>query len=93
MKLFNPHNLDAIVQNDAVCLCLESGIADGITLMCRRGPEAGFSVMAEDERGPVLDTRPKLDPDRPEVRRYCAILRYQRWECCRFSNVVEVTVP
>jgi len=93
MKLFCPYLLTAALHNGAVLLCFELGLADGFTLLSRRGREDEFTVLAEDEPGPVIDDRPNLDPSGPESRHYRAILRYSSGDLCRFSNEVELTVP
>ena len=93
MQLFCPHQLHAVLQNGAVWLCFEQGLADSVTLLSRRGPEPEFSVLMEDQSGVVIDNRPKLCPEGPEIRHYRVILRYSSWESCRFTNEVELTVP
>lgn len=68
------------------------GIAEGIKLLSRRGTEEEFSAMAEDQPSPVLDSRPKLNPDMPETRCYRAILTYRSGET-QLSDEIRFTAP
>lgn len=85
--------LTATLQEQGVLLSFRLGIADGITLLCRRTSEADFLTVAEDDDGPVVDARPKLRPDQPEIRVYLAILHYDDGETLRLTNEVRVTLP
>lgn len=85
--------LEAILRDGNVWLSYQLGIADGITLFSRRGLEAEFTALADDEPAPVIDARAKLDPHLPETRHYRAILRYSADEIRRFSNEIVMTVP
>lgn len=85
--------LTATLQDHSVLLSFRLGIADGITLLCRRPSETDFLTVAEDEDGPVVDCRPKLDPDKPETRIYIAILYYDDGETLRLTNEVRITLP
>lgn len=85
--------LAAILRDGKVWLTYQMGLADGITVLSRRGAEPEFTALAEDEPGPVVDARPKLDPALPEIRRYRAILRYSADEIRRFSNEIVLTLP
>jgi hypothetical protein len=93
MNPLSSHILTAILRENKVLLNYRLGAADGITLLSRRGPESEFSEFAEDESPPVIDARPKLDPDQPETRRYRAVLRYSSNENRQFSNEIELTLP
>ena len=93
MNPLSSHILTAILRENEVLLHYRLGAADGITLLSRRGPEAEFSAIAEDESPPVIDARPKLDPNQPETRRYRAVLRYSSNENRQFSNEIELTLP
>lgn len=84
--------LKAVLCDGSVWLNYRLGIAEGITLLCRRFMEAEFSAIAEDEPAPVIDARPKLNPDRPETRCYRAILRYANG-ACMLSNEIVLTLP
>ncbi len=85
--------LSAVVDGGRVVLDYKLGLADGITLYSRRDGEPDFSPLAEDEPGPYIDDRPKLNPDAPETRRYRAILLYSGEENRLMSNEVVLTVP
>jgi hypothetical protein len=93
MNPVSTHILQAILHEGKVWLSYRIGIADGITLLSRRGLEAEFSALAEDEAPPVIDARPKLDPHRPETRHYRAILRYSSNEIRQLSNDIVLTLP
>ena len=43
---------------------------DGLELRSRRGSETEFTFLANDTHPPYHDTRPKLDPTKPEKREY-----------------------
>ena len=91
----HPHReliLTARLFNGCVHLDFQIGAADGITLLCRRESEPEFSAIAEDDPSPVVDDRPRLDPDQPETRYYRAVLRYSSSENRQFSNEVRVTL-
>ena len=85
--------LTAVVDDGRVVVSYKLGMADGITLYSRRDGEPDFSPLAEDEPGPFIDDRPKLDPNQPEVRRYRAVLLYSGEENRLLSNEVVLTVP
>jgi hypothetical protein len=85
--------LTAVVADGRVVVSYQLGLADGITLYSRRDGEADFSPLAEDEPGPFIDDRPKLDPHLPETRRYRAILLYSGEENRLLSNEVVLIVP
>ena len=56
--------------------------------------EKEFIAIEDDtEHECVVDDRPKLDPERPEVRRYFAMLLYGGEETRHKSNEVVLTVP
>ena len=93
MNPFSTQTLTAILHEGKVWLSYRLGLADGITLLSRRGSEVEFSAIAEDEPAPVVDDRPKLDPHHPETRRYRAILRYSSHECRQLSNEIVLTLP
>lgn len=93
MNPVNAHILNAILCEGQVLVHYRMGMADGITLLSRRGPEVEFSDLAEDEMSPVVDARPKLDPHQPETRHYRAILRYSSNENRQLSNEIMVTLP
>lgn len=84
--------LEAVLCEGGVLLHFRLGIAEGVRLLCRRGAERGYSTLAEDEPPPVTDARPKLDPDRPEVRYYRAAVSYAN-AMCQFSNEIMVLIP
>jgi len=86
------HTLEAVLCESGVLLHFRLGIAEGVRLLCRRGAERGYSTLAEDELPPVTDARPKLDPDRPEVRYYRAVVSYAN-AMCQFSNEIMVLIP
>jgi len=85
--------LMATLQEESVLLSFRLGIADGITLLCRRSSETDFLTVAEDEDSPVVDSRPKIEPDQPETRIYVAILYYDDGETLRLTNEVRITLP
>ena len=85
--------LAACLRDGQVVLSYQLGMADGITLFCRRGGEREFLVLTDDEPAPVVDARPKLDSTRPEVRHYRAVLRYSADEIRRLSNEIILTLP
>lgn len=87
------HILKAALHGDGVLLSYHLGVADGITLLSRRGLEAEFSAFAEDEPPPVVDARPKLDPNQPEIRHYRAILSYRSNAMCQLSNEIVLILP
>ena len=92
----HPHStpvLTATLLDDSVLLSFRLGMADGITLLSRRGPEPEFSPISEDDPSPVVDARPKLDPGQPETRFCRAVLRYSSSENRQISNEVRLTLP
>ncbi len=92
MNLPGSHTLEARLCEAGVVLHFRLGVAEGVRLLSRRGAERDYSTLAEDEYPPVTDARPKLDPDRPEVRYYRAILSYAN-AMCQFSNEIMLIVP
>ncbi|MFN0129110.1 MAG: hypothetical protein ACKV19_20760 [Verrucomicrobiales bacterium] len=93
MHPFSKSILSAAVDGGRVVVSYKLGLADGITLYSRRDGEADFSPLAEDEPGPFIDDRPKLNPHQPETRRYRAVLLYSGEENRLMSNEVELTLP
>ena len=93
MNPYGAHILNAMLREGEVVLDYRIGVADGITLLSRRGVEEEFSALAEDEVSPVVDARPKLDPHQPETRYYRAILRYSSDEIRQLSNEIVLTLP
>jgi hypothetical protein len=87
------HVLSATLVDDQALLSFRLGLADGITLFSRRESEPDFSAFAEDDPSPVIDARPKLDPNRPETRCYRAVLRYSNSENRQLSDEVRLTLP
>lgn len=85
--------IEARLRDGVVCVSFRLGLADGFTLLSRRGGEEDFSALAEDDPIPLIDARPKLDPLRPETRYYRAILRYSSNETRKSSNEIVLTLP
>ncbi|MGZ5567488.1 MAG: hypothetical protein ACXWKG_10770 [Limisphaerales bacterium] len=44
--------------------------ASGVNVYCKRGTESTFTFLAHDTQSPYIDTRPLLDPTKPELRAY-----------------------
>lgn len=93
MHPFSMSILSAVVDNGRVVVSYKLGLADGITLYGRRAAEPDFSPLVEDEPGPFIDDRPKLNPHEPEIRRYRAVLLYSGEENRLMSNEVVLTLP
>jgi|GEM_PF-2207894 len=93
MHPFSSRILSAVIDNGRVVVSYQLGLADGITIYSRRDGEADFSPLAEDEPGPVIDDRPKIDPHQPETRRYRAVLLYSGEENRLMSNEVVLILP
>ena len=87
--------LNGAVEDGKVVLTYRLGLAEGITIYSRRGSEPDFSPLTEDEDepGPIVDARPKLNPHGPETRRYRAVLLYSGEESRKLSNEIELVVP
>ena len=80
------------VENGRVVLSCRRGTADDLTFYTRREGETDY-VPLDDDGERVVDDRPKLDPGRPEVRRYFAMLLYGGEETRLKSNEIVLTVP
>lgn len=93
MNPYSNHILSAALENGRVVLRYQMGLAEGITLYCRRGQEPDFTEFADDEPSPLVDDRPKLDPTQPETRHYRAVLLYSGEENRQMSNEVALTLP
>src|SRR5262245_38836105 len=87
-----PYTRTAALVDNGVMLHYHPGLADGITILCRRDGEKGYATIAEDQPGPVVDARPKLDPLRPETRHYVAFLRYIHRDNTLITREVRVTL-
>ena len=59
--------------NQAVIQFNSFALADGIRLESMRGTETQYVFLANDTEAPYTDTRAKLDPTKPEARKYRAI--------------------
>ena len=64
--------------------------ADGVNIYAYRAD--GKHFLARDTESPYVDTRPLVDGDKPEVRRYCAVFVVGDAEVGQFSDDVTVTV-
>jgi len=64
--------------------------ADGVNIYSKRGTEAGFTFLARDTQSPYIDTRPLLDPTKPEVRTYKMKYVVADEEVSDFSEDLEV---
>ena len=81
------------IEGGRVVLSCRRGNADDLTFYARRESEPDFTALDDDNGESVVDDRPKLDPARPEVRRYFAMLLYGGEETRYKSNEVVLTVP
>lgn len=80
------------VEGGRVVLSCRRGAADDITFYTRREGETDYVALEEDGEQ-IIDDRPKLDPARPEIRRYFAMLLYGGDETRMKTNEVVLTVP
>jgi len=80
------------VSGGRVILSCRRGAADDLTIYACREGESEFTPL-DDEGECVIDSRPKLNPEQPEVRRYFAVLLYSGEENRLKSNEITVTVP
>lgn len=80
------------VEGGRAVLCCRRGMADDLTIYSRRDGEPEYTALDQDGEE-VVDDRPKLDPRRPEVRRYFAMLLYSGAENRLKSNELVLTVP
>ena len=92
MHLTGNKALAGQVEGGRVVLLCRPGAADDITYYARRDGESDYTAL-DDCGDRVVDDRPKLDPARPEVRRYFAMLLYGGDETRMKTNEIEVTVP
>ena len=80
------------LEGGRVLLSCRRGAADDMTFYTRRETEPDYTAL-EDDGEHAVDDRPKLDPARPEVRRYFALLLYGGEETRLKTNEIVVTVP
>ncbi len=66
--------------------------ATGVNIYSRRGSEPTFTFLARDTESPYIDTRPLLDPTKPEVRVYKMKYVQGDVEIGNYSDDLEVTV-
>jgi len=66
--------------------------SDGVNIYAKRGSETGFSFLARDTVSPYLDTRPNLEPGKPEDREYYAYYIFEDEEKGLESNTIKITV-
>jgi hypothetical protein len=64
--------------------------SDGVNIYSKRGNEPGFTFLARDTQSPYIDTRPLLDPNKPEVRIYKMKYVVADAEVSDFSEDLEV---
>ena len=80
------------MEGERVVLHCRRGAADDLTFYSRREFEEDYTALDDDgER--AVDARPKIDPARPEVRRYYAMLLYSGEENRMKSNEIVITLP
>ncbi len=68
------------------------GQAQGVNLYSKRGTEDSFAFLALDTASPYHDSRPNLDPNKPEVRQYYAIYVIEDEEVGQRSDINSLTV-
>jgi hypothetical protein len=61
-----------------------------VNIYSKRGTEVGFTFLARDTQSPYIDTRPLLDPNKPEVRIYKMKFIVADQEVSDFSEDLEV---
>jgi hypothetical protein len=64
--------------------------SDGVNIYSKRGAETGFTFLARDTQSPYIDTRPLLDPTKPEVRIYKMKYVVADEEVSDFSEDLEI---
>jgi len=68
-------------------------VYEGIRLESMRGAEEDYSFLANDTHPPYHDTRPKLDPTKPEERKFVAWYIYGDEIIGQQSDELTVVVP
>lgn len=58
------------LENSVVRIGWTKGKFDGVIVRSRRGDEETWTEIGRDNYSPFIDTRPPLEPSKPEVRRY-----------------------
>jgi hypothetical protein len=81
------------VEGGRVVLSCRRGTADDVTFYSLRDGESEYTPLDDENGERAVDDRPKLVPDKPEVRRYFAMFLYGGEETRLKSNEVVVTVP
>jgi hypothetical protein len=78
------------MDNGHVEIQFKKSISDGVNIYSKRGTETVFTFLAHDSESPYIDTRPLLDPTKPEVRLYKAKYVNGDDEVGTFSDDLEV---
>jgi len=66
--------LKGVFENNTAALKFNQfALADGVVIESMRAAETGFTFLSIDTDSPYVDTRAKLDPSKPETRKYRAI--------------------
>ena len=84
--------LSGQLEQGQVVLFCKRGMADSLTIYSRRDGEKDYLEL-DESNDKIVDARPKLDPSRPEIRRYYAMLLYSGDEIRKKSNEIVLTVP
>ena len=90
-----PNLKGAFESNNARLKFSSFPVADGVRIESMRGVETVFTFLATDTESPYIDTRAKLDPTKPETRKYRAIFFDNVADNVigMWSDEVTVTVP
>jgi len=68
------------------------GQSQGINLFSKRGTEEAFTFLALDTVSPYHDTRPNIDPNKPETRQYYAFYVIEDAQVGIRSDIKSLTV-
>ena len=86
-------NLKAEVSGGVIEIKWDKQGMEAIAAYSKRGSEVSFSFFDKDVESPLIDDRPKLNPDEPEERSYYAYYLDDNENVGQQSDIITVIVP
>jgi hypothetical protein len=76
---------------EKVELRFTKGPTAGVNVYCQREGDKGWVPVGRANHSPFIDTRPLLQPDKAELRRYAAIYVIHDQEIGQYSDTLEIS--
>ncbi len=84
--------LEVLIVGDMPTIKWKKSYSEGVNIYSMRGNETDFTFLARDTVSPYHDTRPNLEPGKPETRKYYAFYVYDDEQIGLQSDTKNLTV-